>query len=134
MLLEMAIEESSEGADPYNEVLNEQQSGGAISIAPLIKAIVGDLKSRQRPGMIAARFHRTLVELFIRAAVAAREKSGISTVGLSGGVFQNVYLFELMVERLQQESFRVLTHQQVPANDGGLALGQVVIADALTRR
>jgi hydrogenase maturation protein HypF len=134
MLLEMAIGgyEASQG-DWYQDAAPESFSGGPIGIAPLIRAIVGDLRRSETCARIAARFHRTLVELYVQAAVAAEASSGIGTVGLSGGVFQNVYLFELMVERLKRENFNVLTHRHVPANDGGLALGQVVIADAATR-
>ena len=134
MLLEMAIGGYEASPDDwYQDAAPARFSGGPIRIAPLIKPIVGDIRARQAHARIAARFHRTLVELFVQAAVAARANSGISTVGLSGGVFQNVYLFELMVERLKQENFCVLTHHHVPANDGGLALGQVVIADAMSR-
>jgi len=134
MLLEMAIGGYSASPDDwYQDAAPDRFSGGPIGIAPLIRAIVGDIRAREDNARIAARFHRTLAELLVQAAAAARASSGISTVGLSGGVFQNVYLFELMVERLKQEGFKVLTHRQVPANDGGLALGQVVIADAATR-
>ena len=133
MLLEMAIDETGVQNDSYADTLPNQFTGGVIGFSPLIRAIVDDVNSCQKQGIIAARFHRTLVELFVQAAISARTKTGLATVGLSGGVFQNVYLFEHMVERLLQEKFTVLTHRQVPANDGGIALGQVVIADALTR-
>ncbi len=133
MLLEMSIGDYKASPDDwYHDVVPERLSSGPIMISPLIRAIVEDIRSRQAVAIIAARFHRTLVELFVRAAKEARTSSGIHTVGLSGGVYQNVYLFESMVDRLTKEGFNVLTHHQVPANDGGLALGQVAIADAQT--
>jgi hydrogenase maturation protein HypF len=93
---------------------------------------VNDLRADITRERIAARFHRTLVELFVAAARAARQATGIQRAGLSGGVFQNVFFFAAMLRRLQEEGFEVITHRQVPMNDGGLALGQVVIADIMT--
>ncbi|PWB76184.1 carbamoyltransferase HypF [candidate division GN15 bacterium] len=133
MLLEMAIGSNSRSAgDWHRDIAANRFTGGPIKLSPFIKVVVGDILKREECSTIAARFHRTLVELFVHSAKAAGEATGIATVGLSGGVFQNVYLFELMVKRLKQEGFRVLAHGQVPTNDGGIALGQVVIADALT--
>jgi len=70
----------------------------------------------------------------VQSALVAREKHGIGAVGLSGGVYQNTLFFELMLRRLQEAGFDVLTHTLLPTNDGGLALGQVVVADAVLRR
>jgi hydrogenase maturation protein HypF len=77
---------------------------------------------------VAAAFHVTLVEMFAGAAERVRERTGLGTVALSGGVFQNRLFLRLMRDRLRVGGFRVLTHQQVPANDGGLSLGQAVVA------
>jgi hydrogenase maturation protein HypF len=60
-----------------------------------------------------------------------RDESGVETVALSGGCFQNRLLLELAVPRLEAEGFRVLLHRQVPCNDGGVALGQAVLAGFL---
>lgn len=131
MLLEMAIGGYNASPDDwYRSALPSRLSGGAIAVSPLIKAVVEDIRARTEKSKIAARFHKTLVELFVQAAVVARASSGVNAVGLSGGVYQNVYLLELIVERLKQEEFSVLTHTQVPTNDGGIALGQIVVADA----
>ncbi|GBD93845.1 carbamoyltransferase HypF [bacterium BMS3Abin05] len=129
--LEMKAADSEEGI--YKKALLEDFKGGAIPVKPLIRAIVTDLLGKKPIEAIAARFHRTLAELFLQAAEFAREKYGIRRVGLSGGVFQNVKFFEGLLHRLQQQNFEVLTHTAVPTNDGGLALGQVVIADAILR-
>ena len=77
---------------------------------------------------LAAAFHVGLAEFIVRTCKRARASTGISTAALSGGVFQNSLLLRLTVERLKANSFRVLTHRLVPANDGGLALGQALYA------
>jgi hydrogenase maturation protein HypF len=81
--------------------------------------------------IIAGRFHRTLVEILMAAVGSAKEKYGIDAVGLSGGVFQNAVLLDCFLTRLEQEGFKPLSHSLIPANDGGLAYGQVVVAQAL---
>jgi len=125
--LEMCVDPDC--SDLYETALTDAEIAGAIPIAPLIRAIVAELSLEA--GVISARFHRTLAELFVRAAISARNHSGIERVGLSGGVFQNLYFSEYLQRRLMKESFQVITHSQVPSNDGGLALGQVVIAGNL---
>jgi hydrogenase maturation protein HypF len=127
MELESAVEESFRG--DYGEMPDKSFEGGPLPGISLFRAVVEDMRRREPTGRIAARFHQALEGMFLNAARAARDVSGINTVGLSGGVFQNVYLFTWLLERLQEEGFTVLTHKQVPCNDGGLALGQAVIAD-----
>jgi hydrogenase maturation protein HypF len=99
------------------------------------RALLGDLLLKTPPGVIAARFHRGLAKVLVRLCVklAGREGEGtprFDTVALSGGCFQNRVLFEEVQRRLTAEGFSVLTHRQVPAGDGGLALGQAAIAAA----
>ena len=84
---------------------------------------------------MAARFHKGLARAIVAMAtkLAGRDHDGgprFDTVALSGGCLQNRILFEEVVRRLKQENFVVLTHAQVPANDGGLALGQAAIGAA----
>ena len=88
---------------------------------PLIEALVRD---RSPLDHIAARFHNALVEWILDVA----QQSGVDQVALSGGTFQNRYLTERAAARLEGAGFRVFTHQRVPANDGGIALGQAVLA------
>ena len=80
--------------------------------------------------LLAADFTAGLGELFFRAAAAARARTGIDRVVLSGGVFQNEALVTRLKGRLQAEAFTVITHREVPTNDGGLALGQIAVAAA----
>jgi hydrogenase maturation protein HypF len=91
---------------------------------PMIEAILADIEQGVSTGIISAKFHNTLVE----AIVAVAKRCGQNRVALSGGCFQNCYLTERAVRRLQAEGFRPYWHQRVPPNDGGIALGQVVAA------
>ena len=77
-------------------------------------------------GVICARFHNTLAEAIVEVA----KKIGASRVALTGGVFQNRYLTERAFRRLESEGFKPFTHQRVPPNDGGIALGQMLVAAA----
>ena len=92
--------------------------------APMIEAMLSDLKNSIPIALISARFHNALVE----AILAIAKQVGKPRVVLSGGCFQNRYLTERAVQRLIQEGFRPYWHQRVPPNDGGIALGQVVAA------
>jgi len=98
------------------------------------QAMLGDLILKTPAPVMAARFHKGLAKVVAAMAVklAARGEAGarFDTVALSGGCFQNRILFEQVVQRLELEGFTVLTHAQVPANDGGLALGQAAIGAA----
>ncbi len=100
-----------------------------VDWSPVIEAILSDLKASVPPWDISARFHNGLVEAIITVA----RRFGQERVVLSGGCFQNRYLTERAVTRLQAEGFRPYWHQRVPPNDGGIALGQIVEALRLNR-
>lgn len=89
-----------------------------------IEQVLEDCRRRTDPGLASARFHNTLVEVI--AAVARR--LGMERVALTGGCFQNRYLTEHAIERLEGQGFRVYWHQRVPPNDGGIAVGQIAAA------
>ncbi len=99
-----------------------------LRLGGLLASIVADVQAGRAVADIAAALHVTLVEMFAAAAEQARAETGLETVALSGGVFQNRLFLRLMREALRARGFTVLTHQQVPANDGGLCLGQAVVA------
>ena len=113
------------------------QSGKIQSIAELIKSIdcntnefVRDiarraLKGEERPGL-AMTFHAGLAEIIVEKSKGLCDETGIGTVALSGGVFQNKLLLGLVEERLQREGIRVLRHSLIPPNDGGICVGQVL--------
>ena len=100
---------------------------------PMLRQLVSERDAGLPPSVIAARFHNTLVEMAVRMCLAAREASGLSTVALSGGSFQNMILMHRLPARLEAEGFRVLRHRRVSCNDEGLSLGQLMIADARLR-
>jgi hydrogenase maturation protein HypF len=93
---------------------------------PTLRAVLEDLGRGVAPGVISARFHNALVDSIVQVASAVAEP----TVALTGGCFQNRLLTERARRQLQQKGFQVLVHRQVPANDGGISLGQVVVAAA----
>ena len=82
-------------------------------------------------GVMAAKFHNTVVNFTKDMCKIIRENSNLNEVALSGGVFQNSYLFTKLVHKLHGEGFVVHTHKDIPCNDGGVSLGQIVIANNL---
>jgi hydrogenase maturation protein HypF len=103
---------------------NGNRPGIEINWAPMIREILSDRERGIAVGEIAAAFHETLAA----AMVAVAQRVGEETVALSGGCFQNRRLTEAAIRRLRSAGFRVLWHQRIPPNDGGIALGQVVAA------
>jgi hydrogenase maturation protein HypF len=101
-----------------------------IDWAPMIRALLVDLEQGVPQGEIAAKFHNALVDVI----VAMAHKTGEEKVVLSGGCFQNRYLTERAVVRLQRAGYRPYWHRRIPPNDGGLALGQVFAAARAARR
>ena len=95
--------------------------------SPMIEDILADVENDIPVGIISAKFHNALAE----SIVAVAKRAGQNRVVLSGGCFQNRYLTERAVRRLQAEGFRPYWHQRVPPNDGGIALGQVAAAQRL---
>jgi len=86
----------------------------------MISALISDI-DQQNKAVIAAKFHNTLAEVMLQIAKRGQQ----NTIVLSGGCFQNAYLTETCVERLKSAGFTVYTHEKIPPNDGGLALGQL---------
>jgi hydrogenase maturation protein HypF len=77
------------------------------------------------------RFHNGIADVIADCCLLLRERAGLSTVALSGGVFQNLLLLDATTSRLESRGFGVLVHSRVPCNDGGISLGQAVVAAAL---
>ena len=109
------------------------RAGADIDPTPLIRAVIDDIRSGCPSGAIAAGFHLAVADLVADAAVHVRDRTGLDTVALSGGVFQNALLVRLTRAALAARAFTTLTHRVVPPNDGGLALGQVVVAGLAAR-
>ncbi|MBE2268044.1 MAG: carbamoyltransferase HypF, partial [Anaerolinea sp.] len=105
-------------------------SSAQIDSAPVIRAVVADWQAGVSPARIAARFHNAVAAMIHAVCVQLAAQTGIREVALSGGVFQNVTLLGKALPRLRADDFTVYSHRIVPPNDGGLALGQAVIAAA----
>jgi len=114
----------TEGVRPYRF----DPVGDEIDAAPVLRAMIDDLRGGGAAGPIAAGFHLAVAELIADTADRLRDETGIERIALSGGVFQNVLLLRLTRAALAARQLQVLTHSLVPPNDGGLALGQVAVA------
>ena len=101
--------------------------------ADLVRAVVADLAAGVPRPVVAARFHNGVVDAIVQVCLTLRDRTGLSVVALSGGVFQNLLLLVRSVDRLTANGFRVLTHSRVPTNDGGISLGQAAVAAARDR-
>ncbi len=101
-----------------------------LSWAPLWSALLADLHNGVEPAIVAARFHQAVARAVTETAGRLCTEHGLQRVVLSGGVFQNRLLLERVSRRLRDQGLEVLSPVSVPANDGGLSLGQAVIAAA----
>ncbi len=106
-------------------------SGAEIDLRPTIHRIVGDVLAAKPTGWISAVFHNTVAAIIVEMCVRSRATDGINRVCLSGGTFQNVYLVEHAAAGLRDNGFQAFLHSKVPPNDGGISLGQAVIANAM---
>lgn len=98
--------------------------------APMWQALLTDLQQGRSAGAIALRFHRGLAQVLVQMVQQLQTRSPFTQVALTGGVFQNSLLHQLVQQQLQALGLTVLSHQRVPPNDGGLSLGQAAIAAA----
>ena len=128
MELESAARRAPPGAGAYPLALERSDGCWQIGAGPLFDAIAGDLRRAAPVGIISRRFHNALVAIFVCVARSVRDESALNRVCLSGGTFQNAYLLDNMIRGLEHEGFEVFTHAEVPAGDGGLSLGQAMIA------
>jgi hydrogenase maturation protein HypF len=123
-----ALADSAEDGK-YSFGLNQDQ----IQVKSVIEALIQDVESGVPISNISAKFHNGLAECVLEVCLKTRYETGIDEVALSGGVWQNITLLRRTLSLLNQEGFRVYIHGEVPTNDGGLSLGQAVIAAARMR-
>jgi hydrogenase maturation protein HypF len=114
--------------DPDEKGYYEFLTGETINPQPVITSIVHDIRHKVDASIISAKFHRGVVETIFMITKQLKEKTGIYKVVLSGGSFQNKFLLAETENRLQNAKFQVYTQRHFPANDGGIALGQLIIA------
>ena len=124
--LEMAARQDVQDRYDWSLLMGEPLR---IDPAPALRQLVEDLRQGVGVDVISAKFHNTVADVIASLAALLRQETGISLVALSGGVFQNLFLLERACRLLESSEFRVLVHHQVPPNDGGIALGQAVIAN-----
>jgi len=126
----LAPDESGEFEEKsYPFSIIKDQAIKVIKLAELISTIVQDIRNQVPTPIISLKFHNTMAKIIAEMCKTIARESGINKVALSGGVFQNRLLQKLAVSALHKDGFTVLTHHLVPCNDGGISLGQAVIAN-----
>jgi hydrogenase maturation protein HypF len=120
--LEIAADPQEDGSYPF------EFSDGLLDPTLLWQSLLADWHSGTSIPILSARFHNSIVTLCLEVCRSLRSQTGCKVVAFSGGVWQNMFLLDRAYRLLSQNGFQVLVHHQVPANDGGIALGQAVIA------
>ncbi len=113
----------------YDFEISREQKMLIIHPELLIKSVVSDLLNGKKKSTISAKFHNSIAQIIAEICFRLRKEYKLSDVCLSGGVFQNVFLLEKAHKLLVKYKFKVYTHHRVPPNDGGISLGQAVIAN-----
>lgn len=121
-------QQEKDNAYPYNLITNKDIE--VLNWEPLWKSLLQDLQQQVEQKIMAARFHHGLAKAIAEVAQDLCNRHDIETVVLNGGVFQNRLLLEGVTQRLKETNLKVLSPSLLPANDGGLAYGQAVIAAA----
>jgi hydrogenase maturation protein HypF len=133
MALEAVIEKNVDESYDF-EIFGQADKPLQLDLSKMIKQLLADIKKGTSRGIISAKFHNTIGVALLATAKQARETTKLNTVALSGGVFCNRYLAGVLIKLLNENSFRVLLNRDVPANDGGISLGQAAIASSLVAR
>jgi hydrogenase maturation protein HypF len=128
--LEALADPQEESAYPFDFTQSPTAHVGPLLVdpAPLLAAILADLHHNVSQSAISARFHNGVAQMVLEVCQSIRSQTDIHLVALSGGVWQNMTLFDRTLRLLKNAGFEVLAHENVPANDGGLSLGQAAVA------
>jgi len=132
--LETCAAEADDETQSYPFLVVEKDDTNIIKIRDLLAAIVKDWRDKTPQSVIAGRFHNTIARMILETCQVISAKTGIKAAALSGGVFQNRILLRKTRSMVESAGMRVYTHQQVPCNDGGISLGQAVIANFMVRQ
>jgi len=127
--LEMLAPDKINKAGSYPFSIEGEGGMKVVKLKELLAAVVADVINKVPVAEISLKFHYTVANIIIEMCKLIADDSKIKRVGLSGGVFQNRLLLKLATAALKREGFEVLTHRLVPANDGGISLGQAVVAN-----
>jgi hydrogenase maturation protein HypF len=120
--LEAAIDPAEGGTYPFGI------EAGIVDPRPALQALIGDIRKGVPVPCLSARFHNGVAEMVRKTCGEIRRQTGLQEIALSGGVWQNMALLGRTVRGLRADGFKVYLHHQVPANDGGIALGQALVA------
>jgi hydrogenase maturation protein HypF len=112
----------------YPIAIREEGAAWILDTRPMFLALVQNLREGVPTGVLSYRFHLGLVDVLARTAELVRGRTGLDRICLSGGSFQNCFLSEHLQKRLEREGFQLFTHAQVPCGDGGISLGQAMVA------
>jgi hydrogenase maturation protein HypF len=131
----MELEMLAEGhSDAIYDIQWTSQQPIKIQPQTIIRGIVQDIQNGMSTADISSKFHQTLIVLFTEICATIRHQHDLNRVVLSGGCFQNSLLLKGLIGQLKTHDFEVYAHRQVPANDGGIALGQAMVAAAVSRQ
>lgn len=128
--IELEYAAAKESFEPYHCEINGNEGIFRICTSSIIKSIIEDRRSGVPIPVISSKFHTTVAVMVEKICSLIRQDTGLRRVVLSGGVFQNITLLEQCVRALTNCGFEVYTHSRVPSNDGGISLGQAVMAAA----
>jgi len=120
--LESLIDPEESGCYPF------EFENGLIYPVLLLKSIISDLRSHLPLSIISTRFHNSTIQIIVTVCRQVRADFGCKNIALSGGVWQNKYLLQKTEQQLRKDRFNVMLHSQVPTNDGGISLGQAMVA------
>jgi hydrogenase maturation protein HypF len=126
--LEGLARHADPGTKTYAFTVDRSQSPAEINPAPVLVEAIADRRAGVPTPVIGARFHRAVADVIV--SLAETESGGVHTIALSGGVFQNSLLMQLTLNGLRRKGYAVITHRVVPPNDGGIALGQLLVGNA----
>jgi len=126
--IELEMMADKEVREEYPFRITQEEKPLLIDLSETIRGIVDDLGKRIPVPKISGKFHRTISRLIAETCKMIRAGEGLNRVALSGGVFQNIFLLSQVIVELKESGFEVHTHHLVPTNDGGISLGQAVVA------
>jgi len=124
--LEMLARDKKEKFYPFEVI--EKEKKFIVDTLPLVSALIEELIKGEDLQLIATRFHWTVSQIILRVCQLIRDYQGLNQVALSGGVFQNSLILKQVVYLLTSSGFKVFLHSILPPNDGGICLGQAVVA------
>lgn len=117
----------------YDYCIERKDSFFEIDYESIIRGVISDLEQNVLPSAISAKFHNTISNAVVDTVKQIREDFDLSDVVLSGGVFENVYLLESVYRKLLEMGFNVYFNEQIPINDSGISLGQLVAANEVMK-